>query len=82
MQDLAGRTAVDQDVEFGLAKQIDETRRDDKIFSIDNELGRRARERTNCNDAVFKNRNVTAEPWSASAINDASVLYKDIETIA
>ena len=75
--DLAGGAVVHQDVEFGLALNVDESRRRHKTSGIDSPLGNCVVQITDLGDAVAKNPNISVCPGGTGAINDAgSADYK------
>jgi hypothetical protein len=81
LQDLAGRPSVDKYIEFGLAEQINEAWRDDKVGRIDGRGGRCARQRSDCRDSISSNADIAPKPRSAGSINNASIFDEDIETV-
>src|SRR5206468_8387103 len=80
LEQLARRTSVDEDVEFGLTEEVDESRCDDEAGGIDGRAGRRVLERANRRDAIADDANVAAKPWRAAAVDDAAIDEQDVET--
>ena len=73
LHDLARGAVVDQDVELGLAEQVDEARRDDEVRRVDRRRRRRARQVPDRRDPVADDADVTAEPRAAGAVHDPAV---------
>jgi hypothetical protein len=70
--DLAGGAVVHQDVEFGLALNVDEPGRSHQAGGVNALPGRGIMQVAHGGDAVAGNSNVAHEPWRACAVDDAS----------
>src|SRR4249919_1174260 len=80
LEQLARRAAVDEDVELGLAEEIDESGRDDEAGCIDGRAGRRVLERANRRNPIADDADVAAKPRRTGAVDNAAVDEQDVET--
>ena len=77
--DLAGGAVVHQDVEFGLALNVDEPRRSHQPGGVDALPGRGTMQVAHGGDAVAGNSYVAHEPGCARAVDDASAADDVVE---
>ena len=77
--DLAGRPAVDEHVELGLAEQVDEAGRHHQAGGVDPRRGLGRRQVAERGDPVAGDADVGAEPRGAGAVDDLAVGDHDVE---
>ena len=79
LEQLARRSPVHEDVEFGLAEEIDETRGDDEVGRIDGRGSRRGLQCPDRRNAIADHPDIAAKPGRTRTVDDAAVDQQDVE---